>query len=167
MRCGGVPQTADRARAGNGRLRPDDQSTSRTPGTAGDITGEGRHPGAAQARTLAVVASPRRSPPPPLEGNDRLITTVITAGWVVALIVVLVIRGSLPPAERWWVWTCVTGLVLGFFGLWYVPHLQRRRAVATRRRATRPDSQEPGQAPPLNDSKTVSSSETPGRSTRS
>jgi hypothetical protein len=116
------------------------------------------------------VASPRRSPPPPLEGNVWLITTVITVGWVIALIVVLAVRDSLPPAMRWWVWTCVTGVVLGFFGLWYVPHLQHRRASAAERRVSvpgRPDSQEPAQAPPLNDSKTVSSSETPGRSTRS
>ena len=56
---------------------------------------------------------------------------------------VLVIRGSLPPAERWWVWTCVTGLVMGLFGLWYVPHLQRRRVIAAERRAARPDRREP------------------------
>ena len=132
----------------------------------GDITGgPSRCPG--QARSLALVATPRPSPPPPLEGNARLITTVITAGWVIALLVVLFVRGSLPPAERWWAWTCTTGLVLGFFGLWYVPHLQRRRASAAERRAAQSANPEPGQAPPLNDSKTVSSSETPGRSTRS
>jgi len=113
------------------------------------------------------VATPRPSPPPPLEGNARLTTTVITAGWVIALLVVLFVRSSLPPAERWWVWTCVTGSVLGFFGLWYVPHLQHRRAGAAARHAARPGYQEPAQVPPLNDSKTVSSSETPGRSTRS
>ena len=113
------------------------------------------------------MATPRRSPPPPLEGNDRLITAAITAGWVIALIVVLIIRPSLPPAERWWVWTCVAGVVMGCFGLWYVPHLQRRRAAAAGRRAARPAVPETGQAPPLNDSNTVSSSETPGRSTRS
>jgi len=123
--------------------------------------------GARAPRNLALVASPRRSPPPPLEGNVGLITAVITAGWAIALIVVLIIRDSLPPAEHWWVWTCTTGLVLGFFGLWYVPHLQRRRATAAERRAARSAGPEPGQAPPLNDSKTVSSSETPGRSTRS
>jgi hypothetical protein len=123
--------------------------------------------GARAPRNLALVASPRRSPPPPLEGNAGLITAVITAGWAIALVVVLIIRDSLPPAERWWVWTCATGLVFGFFGLWYVPHLQRRRATVAARRAARSAGPEPGQAPPLNDSKTVSSSETPGRSTRS
>jgi Protein of unknown function (DUF2530) len=85
------------------------------------------------------VASTRRTPPPPLEGNDRLVTAVITAGWGVALVVVLIVRSSLPAGERWWVWTCVTGLVLGFFGLWYVPHLQRRRAETATQRAARPE----------------------------
>jgi uncharacterized protein DUF2530 len=127
------------------------------------------------------VAPTRRTPPPPLEGNDQLITQVITAGWAMALIVVLIVRGSLPGDERWWVWTCVTGVVLGCFGLLYVPHLQRRRAEAAERRAAarvrqgdRPagpsaagQSAAGTQDSPLNDSNTVSSSETPGRSTRS
>jgi hypothetical protein len=83
------------------------------------------------------VASPRRSPPPPLEGNDRLITSVITAGWAIALIVVLIFRGSIPAAERWWIWTCGTGVAMGIFGLWYVPRLKRSRAQAAVRRAAR------------------------------
>jgi hypothetical protein len=119
------------------------------------------------------VASTRRTPPPPLEGNDRLITAVITAGWAVALVVVLIVRSSLPADERWWVWTCVTGLVLGFFGLWYVPHLQRRRDETAARRAgrTQPSRIGPEEAGPQDslekDSKTVSSSDTPGSSTKS
>ena len=108
------------------------------------------------------MAPTRRTPPPPLEGNDRLITAVITAGWAVALVVLLIVRSSLPAGERWWVWTCVAGLVFGGFGLWYVPHLQRRRAVMAARRAS-----ERTQDSPENDSNTVSSSETPGSSTRS
>ena len=108
------------------------------------------------------MAPTRRTPPPPLEGNDRLITAVITAGWAVALVVLLIVRSSLPAGERWWVWTCVAGLVFGGFGLWYVPHLQRRRAVMAARRAS-----ERAQDSPENDSNTVSSSETPGSSTRS
>jgi hypothetical protein len=120
------------------------------------------------------VASTRRTPPPPLEGNDRLITRVITAGWAVALVVLLIVRDRLPAGERWWVWTCVTGLVFGVFGLWYAPHLQRRRSeTAERRAAGREEGLPAAGAPagtqdsPLNDSNTVSSSETPGRSTRS
>jgi hypothetical protein len=114
------------------------------------------------------VAPTRRTPPPPLEGNDRLITAVITAGWVAALIVVLSVRGSLPAGERWWVWTCVAGVVLGFFGLLYVPHLQRRRAETAAQRAAQPqEGGLPAQDSPLKDSNTVSSSDTPGSSTRS
>lgn len=83
------------------------------------------------------MASPRRSPPPPLEGNDRLITSVITAGWAIALIVVLIFHGSIQAAERWWIWTCGTGVAMGIFGLWYVPRLKRSRAQAAVRRAAR------------------------------
>ena len=122
------------------------------------------------------MPSTRRTPPPPLEGNDRLITAAITAGWAVALVVLLIVRSNLPAGERWWVWTCVTGLVFGSFGLWYAPHLQRRRAATAERRAAArapeaglPAADAPAgtQDSPLNDSNTVSSSETPGRSTRS
>jgi hypothetical protein len=121
------------------------------------------------------VAPPRPSPPPPLEGDNRLITIVITAGWAAALAGVLIAYGSIPQHDRWWLWTCVTGVVLGFFGLWYVPRLQRSRALAAGRRAGRQAGQAgrtglpgpAGQLPLENDSKTVSSSETPGRSTRS
>jgi Protein of unknown function (DUF2530) len=72
--------------------------------------------------------------PPPLEGDDRLITAVITAGWAVALIVLLVVRNDLAAADRWWIWVAVAGLGLGLFGLAYVPHLKRSRARAAARR---------------------------------
>ena len=80
------------------------------------------------------MSSPRRPAPPPLEANDRLVNAVVTAAWAVALIVVLVLRDSLPAAERWWLWTCVAGLGLGIFGLWYVPRMKRARARAAERR---------------------------------
>jgi hypothetical protein len=99
--------------------------------------------------------APRLSPPPPLEGNDELVTRVITAGWAVALIVLLVIRGSLRADVRWWIWTCAAGLGLGLFALWYLPRLKRSRAGGD-------------QSVPLDSgSNTVSSTETPGRSTKS
>ena len=85
------------------------------------------------------MSSPRRPAPPPLEANDRLVTAVVTAAWAVALIVVLVLRGSLPAAERWWLWTCVAGLGLGIFGLWYVPRMKRARARSAARRAQAED----------------------------
>jgi uncharacterized protein DUF2530 len=86
------------------------------------------------------VSRPERPVPPPLEGNDRLITAVITGGWVIALIVLLIIREQLPAADRWWVWVAVSGTALGLFGLAYVPYLQRSRNRAAQRRAAR----EPG-----------------------
>jgi hypothetical protein len=133
----------------------------------------------------------RLSPPPPLEGNDQLVTGIITAGWAIALIVLLVVRDSLPSDVRWWTWTCAAGLGLGLFGLWYLPRLKRSRTRAAEARAqallaapeesARPE--EPAQpeeateaeeatapdqsAPRASGSKTVSSTETPGRSTRS
>ena len=76
----------------------------------------------------------RQEQPPPLEANDQLVTAVITAGWAVALIVLLIVRTSLPAGSRWWIWTCVAGLAMGLFGLWYIPRLKRGRAAAAARR---------------------------------
>ena len=103
----------------------------------------------------------RPAPPPPLEANDRLVTGSITIGWALALIVLLIVRGSVPSDDRWWIWTCATGLVMGLFGLWYVPHLKRARARAAARRALAQS------APRDSGSNTVSSTDTPGKSTMS
>jgi type VI protein secretion system component VasK len=103
----------------------------------------------------------RPAPPPPLEADDQLVIRVITAGWAVALVVLLIVRGSLPAGERWWVWTCVAGLAFGIFGLWYVPRLKRGRTHAAAGRA------EAQSAPRDSGSNTVSSTDTPGKSTRS
>ena len=81
------------------------------------------------------MSSTRRPSPDPLEANDRLVTGVITGGWVIALIVLIALRTQLPASDRWWIWTCVTGLGLGLFGLLYVPMLKRSRARAAERRA--------------------------------
>ncbi|HUZ38240.1 MAG TPA: DUF2530 domain-containing protein [Streptosporangiaceae bacterium] len=107
----------------------------------------------------------RRPAPPPLEANDQRVAAVLTAAWAVALVVVLVLRSSLPPGERWWVWTCVAGVCMGLFGLWYVPRMKRARARKAQRQA-QIRAAAAGQ-PCSSDSKTVSSTETPGTSTRS
>jgi len=60
---------------------------------------------------------------------------VVSVGWAIALITLLTVHGDLPASDRWWIWTCVTGLGLGLFGLVYVPYLKRSRARAARRRA--------------------------------
>ncbi len=114
-----------------------------------------------------------RPAPPPLEANDRVVTVVGTAGWAVALVVLLIVRDSLPAGERWWIWTCVCGLLMGLFALWYVPRLKRSRARAAARRAAAAGNEQGGQgsqvqsAPRDSGSNTVSSTDTPGRSTRS
>ena len=74
-------------------------------------------------------------------------TTVITAAWAVALIVVAVLRASLPSGDRWWFWTCVAGLVLGLFAQWYVPRLKRSRARVAQRRAAAAAREEPAGQP--------------------
>jgi hypothetical protein len=145
-------------------------------------------------------AGARRPAPPPKEADDRQVTAVITAGWAIAFVVVLLVRQSLPAGDRWWVWTCAFGLAMGVFGLWYVPFLKRHRARLAARRdqpsglseasgasgsdgsapepsfsedsgmfaedgsAAGPDS---GYVSRENGSNTVSSTETPGRSTKS
>jgi hypothetical protein len=105
--------------------------------------------------------------PPPREADDRLVTMSITAGWAVALAVVaaLAASGILPAHERWWVWTCAAGFGLGLWGLWFVPVLKRYRRREAERRAQL--SEEPSSVSRESDSKTVSSTETPGSSTRS
>jgi drug/metabolite transporter (DMT)-like permease len=84
------------------------------------------------------VSSPRRPAPPPREANDQMVTVVITVGWAAALLILLALRGRLPASEHWWIWTCVAGVLLGVFGLCYVPVLKRSRERAARRRAGQP-----------------------------
>lgn len=130
----------------------------------------------------------RRPAPPPKEADDRQVTAVITAGWAIAFAVVLILRHSLPAGARWWVWTCAFGLAMGLFGMWYVPFLKRHRARLAARRSQFSEVSDP--APSVSEvsvsetpgpaagpdsgyvsresgSNTVSSTETPGRSTKS
>jgi Protein of unknown function (DUF2530) len=122
----------------------------------------------------------RRPAPPPKEADDRQVTAVITVGWAIALAVVVTVRRSLPADARWWVWTCAFGLGMGLFGLWYVPFLKRHRARLAARRAQLDEvsgaSGAGGVSGPAGDSgyvsrdsgsNAVSSTETPGRSTKS
>lgn len=80
------------------------------------------------------MSRPRRPSPPPLEGDDRVVTAVITAGFLIALVVLLIVRNQLAPADRWWVWVAAFGTVLGLFGFAYVPYLKRARSRAASRR---------------------------------
>jgi len=95
-----------------------------------------------------------------------MVTAVGTAGWAVALVVLLIFRDALPAGSRWWIWTCVTGLGMGLFALWYVPRMKRGRERAAARRAQLSESAS-GYVSRDSGSNTVSSTETPGSSTRS
>jgi Protein of unknown function (DUF2530) len=135
------------------------------------------------------VKQPRRPAPPPLEANDRQVTVIGTAVWAVALVILLILRDQLPADDRWWIWTCVAGVCMGLFALWYVPRFKRARARKAERRAETRAAQATGTAqvratapeegaaaapagrdpeapaggqPWSSDSKTVSSTETPG-----
>jgi ABC-type nickel/cobalt efflux system permease component RcnA len=107
------------------------------------------------------VKESRPAPPPPFEANDRLVTGSVTIGWALAVIVLLIVRDRMPADARWWLWTCVAGLVMGLFGLWYVPRLKRGRVRTAARRAAAQS------APRDSGSNTVSSTDTPGKSTMS
>jgi H+/Cl- antiporter ClcA len=86
------------------------------------------------------VAKPYREVPPALEGNDPRVAAIGAAAWAVALIVVFALRNDLPPHSQWWIWTCVTGVGLGLFGVVYIPILQRSRVRAAEgRRTSSPD----------------------------
>ena len=69
--------------------------------------------------------SERRPDPEPIKTDDRLAIVVGLALWTVALAVFLLFLAPLLAAgDRWWLWTCVTGLALGLIGLVYT---HRRR----------------------------------------
>ena len=80
------------------------------------------------------MSTAQRPVPPPLEGDDRIITGVITAAWAVALVVLLIVRNQLSAADQWWIWVPVGGVCMGLFGLVYVPYLKRSRAKSAQRR---------------------------------
>jgi hypothetical protein len=81
-----------------------------------------------------VARGSKHPSPPALEANDRLVTIAGTAAWAVALVVLLVLRDRIPAGQRWWIWTCATGVVMGLFALWFVPRVKRGRARSAERR---------------------------------
>ncbi|MBO2464594.1 DUF2530 domain-containing protein [Actinomadura violacea] len=84
------------------------------------------------------MTPPRRPDPPPMRTNDVRVALAGTAAWAVAL-VVLLITGT-PSGDRWWLWVCVTGIVTGLFGVWYIPRLQAGRERQEAARAARRDA---------------------------
>jgi H+/Cl- antiporter ClcA len=80
--------------------------------------------------------------------NDVRVALAGTAAWAVALVVLLV--AGTPSGDRWWLWVCVTGVVTGLFGVWYIPRLQAGRerleaSRAARREAAVEDAAQPAE----------------------
>ena len=67
--------------------------------------------------------------------NDVRVALAGTAGWAVALVVLLL--AGLPEEDRWWLWVCGVGIVTGLFGAWYIPRLQAARERQAAERAAR------------------------------
>ncbi|GHS89492.1 hypothetical protein AGMMS50218_15910 [Actinomycetota bacterium] len=68
---------------------------------------------------LALRPDERRSTPEPVPVSLRPVALVGIAGWLVALVVTLVLWFSDSVAATT-VWTCVVGVLLGGYGLWWV-----------------------------------------------
>ncbi|WP_433246571.1 DUF2530 domain-containing protein [Streptosporangium sp. CA-135522] len=60
----------------------------------------------------------------PLKTNDTATILAGTCLWAVALVVLLIMQPD--PGHRWWIWTCVSGICGGLFGLLYVRRRDRR-----------------------------------------
>jgi len=60
------------------------------------------------------VPGPTKQAPPPLRVDTARVVLVLTAAWVVALVVVLLLGDRV---DRVWTWTCVAGVALPFLGL--------------------------------------------------
>jgi H+/Cl- antiporter ClcA len=67
--------------------------------------------------------------------NDVLAAAAGTAAWTIALVALLI--ADLPRSDRWWLWTCVAGIAIGLFGIWYIPRLQAGRDRQAEARAVR------------------------------
>ncbi|RJL33156.1 DUF2530 domain-containing protein [Bailinhaonella thermotolerans] len=70
------------------------------------------------------MKQPRRPDPPPMQTKDMLTVQVGTAIWAIALVVLLIAQP--PEGRHWWIWTCVAGVVGGFFGMAYIWRRNRR-----------------------------------------
>ena len=72
----------------------------------------------------------RRPDPEPLETDDVKIVAAGTVLWLVALVVLGVLRLTRDDIRDWWVEMCAAGVVLGLVGVRYC--VRRQRAIAAR-----------------------------------
>lgn len=73
-----------------------------------------------------------RPDPPPLETDDVKVVVVITSAWVLALVVLVVLRLTGGEVRDWWMGMCGYGIALGLVGVRYC---RRRHAAIERDRA--------------------------------
>ncbi|TXK34090.1 DUF2530 domain-containing protein [Nonomuraea sp. C10] len=72
---------------------------------------------------LDAVTQQWHPDPEPIETNDTATIAVGTGLWAIALVALLIFPPA--PENSWWVWTCLTGVGFGFFGMWFVHRLRR------------------------------------------
>jgi hypothetical protein len=73
--------------------------------------------------------SPPRREAEPLESDERVPVGIGIGAFVIALIVLLILRDHIPGAHHWWIWTCVVGVVGGIGGFCYAPYAKRKRGI--------------------------------------
>jgi fatty acid desaturase len=73
----------------------------------------------------------RRPDPEPLETNDVALVAAGTVAWLVALVVLLVLKATGSDVHTWWITMCLAGTVLGLIG---VRTCQRRHVAIARGR---------------------------------
>jgi hypothetical protein len=62
---------------------------------------------------------PLRPDPPPLETDDVKIVAAGTSLWLVALVVLLVLKAAGTDVHDWWLAMCASGFLLGLVGIRY------------------------------------------------
>ena len=69
-------------------------------------------------RLVETLLHPQRTPPPPIDVDLARVMGAGTVAWVVALVVVALLRwADVVPVE--WVWVCSAGVLVGVAGvLW-------------------------------------------------
>ncbi|MCH5675887.1 DUF2530 domain-containing protein [Streptomyces gilvus] len=80
--------------------------------------------------------TPQHEAPEPLEGPVVATITGGTILWFVLFLAQLPFYGWFDDhGHTWWLWTCLTGGVLGLYGVWFV----RKRDAAIKRSAAQKD----------------------------